>query len=135
MLAPVVTPGGWTYRPSLAARVLAMLRFMGRVGATRAELIDYAYGDDPSGGPDNAVNVMASTLSRLRAEGWPIRNAPGRDGRTVMEGRCPPLPTIARNLRRLRPAGPARRSACRSPGSQTACSGLAGNGAATADSC
>lgn len=72
MLAPVVTPGGCTYRPSLRGRVLAMLRFMGRRGADAAMLIEYIYGDDPSGGPLEPRNVIAVTVNALMREGWPI---------------------------------------------------------------
>lgn len=81
----VVTPGGLRYRPSLAARLLGMLRFMGRHGADAAMLIEIAYGDNPDGGPMNPNDAISRRLYQLRRAGHAITRQPqGRRGRYVL---------------------------------------------------
>lgn len=51
----------------------------------RDTLIDFIYSDDRNGGPDNAQNVFAVSISRLRrrlaAFGWTIQTIGGGGGR------------------------------------------------------
>lgn len=81
----VTTPHGLVWRPSLARRLLAMLRFMGPAGADMAQLVEIAYGDDPAGGPLDPRDAISATLCRLRREGHAItRNRHGRRGGFVL---------------------------------------------------
>lgn len=55
------------------------------ISVARAEIINFLYGDDPGGGPDNAWNTVAVAVSKLRKKiaphGLQIDGAPWRGSR------------------------------------------------------
>lgn len=62
---------------------------------SRQIIVDYIYGDDPNGGPDNPDNIVSVLMVKLRRKlpqyGWTIpnnRNGSGNYGRYRLE----PLP-------------------------------------------
>jgi hypothetical protein len=61
-----------------------MVAFLNRLRAaegglvSREEMIEYLWGDDPEGGPDDARGVMTQYAFHLRRAGYPVRAVFGR---------------------------------------------------------
>lgn len=79
---------GWStgHVPFLRIGVSTLLAASpGRI-TTMKELIEWIYGDDPEGGPDNAQSNITVTIHRLRESGVPIRTHGNRGYSYEREG-------------------------------------------------
>jgi hypothetical protein len=88
-------------KPRVSARLLGTLQLQPGRLYTWAELVDSAYGDDPEGGPLNALGSIKVLLHHLRRAGYPIERyrrggaslmRVGQAGRTHRSGTGRPPP-------------------------------------------
>ena len=69
---------------SAKGRLIACLRIRCGKWTSMETLIDFMYGDDPSGGPDFADVCVRVYICRLRRAGWPITCANGSIGYAIL---------------------------------------------------
>jgi len=65
--------------PKLMVGVSTLLAVSGRI-VSMAELVDWIYGDDPDGGPDDPEQTIRDAIRRLRRLGLPIKTHGVRRG-------------------------------------------------------